>query len=34
MGKPRQYQVKVPVGLVDDFADLVRQLGLKMEEKT
>lgn len=32
MGKPRQYQVKVPVGLVDEFADLARQLGLEMEE--
>ena len=34
MGKPRQYQVKVPVGLVDEFADLARQLGLEMEETT
>ena len=34
MGKSRQYQVKVPVGLVDEFADLARQLGLEMEETT
>lgn len=34
MGKPRQYQVKVPVGLVDEFAALARQLGLEMEETT
>lgn len=34
MGKPRQYQVKVPVGLVAEFAALARQLGLEMEETT
>jgi len=34
LGKPRQYQVKVPVGLAEEFAELARQLGLEMEETT